>query len=288
MSYCQECGADLGTANPSSCPECGATIAPTDERSDGGYRTDEGESDPWGGTASEPPTADPKPDDGLHGKGVFDFSLKYPIAGGYKPLAIGSLLMLTAVFIVPLIALYGYGIRLGRAAMRGDPEPPQYDDWGGLLGDGLRLIAVSIPFLIVAAVAVGIPVALEMGWLAALLYLAVVYVGGAIYPTFLATGSVTKTYKDLRFLKLAVTVDYLKAIAILLVLQFGLMMVVGIMAVLLSITIVGLLLVIPLYLVAFVYLFYLVDSVWGHVYYTAAKKGTVPPVENTDTLGTRL
>lgn len=245
-------------------------------------------TDQWGESADEPRTADPKPDDEPNQRGLLDFSLNYPVAGGYKQLAIGSGLFAIGFLIVPLLALYGYGIRLGRAAMRGDPTPPQYDDWGGLIGDGFRLVVVSIPYVIVAAVAIGVPVYFESWGIATLLYLPVFYVGGAIYPTFLATGSVTKTYSDLRFLKLAATVDYLKGVTVLFVLQFALMIPLIIATMILTITIVGILLLPVLFLVAAAYVSYLTDAVWGHVYYTAAAKGSVPPLENVETLGTRF
>jgi hypothetical protein len=44
--------------------------------------------------------------------------------------------------------------------------------------------------------------------LAGALYLAAIYVGGALVPTFMATGSVTSTYRGGRFLSVMVFIPF--------------------------------------------------------------------------------
>jgi hypothetical protein len=64
---------------------------------------------------------------------------------------IGSALNLAAAFvpILPSIFVYGYVLRIMRRAIEGgDLELPAWDDWGKLGADGLRLMLVSLVYLL--------------------------------------------------------------------------------------------------------------------------------------------
>jgi hypothetical protein len=55
--------------------------------------------------------------------------------------------------------VYGYIIRVIQARYDGDPEPPGFDDWGGLLSDGIQAVIIGFVYLlipiIVGAVSIG-------------------------------------------------------------------------------------------------------------------------------------
>lgn len=72
---------------------------------------------------------------------------------------IGGVLMFLGVFLVPLIAVYGYLVKTIRANLEGESEPPTFDDWGVLLTDGLQAVIVLLAYMlipiIVAAVTIG-------------------------------------------------------------------------------------------------------------------------------------
>jgi hypothetical protein len=64
---------------------------------------------------------------------------------------IGSALTLAGFFIpfIPLVFVYGYALETMRRAVKGrDLELPAWDDWGQLGVDGLRLILVSLVYLL--------------------------------------------------------------------------------------------------------------------------------------------
>lgn len=75
-------------------------------------------------------------------------ALKYPFsnvsrAGGLFLLFLGS------IFIIPVILAGGYIFRIIEHTINGSDELPPFDEWGNMLGDGLKYIAVSIIYLIV-------------------------------------------------------------------------------------------------------------------------------------------
>ncbi|WP_423750553.1 DUF4013 domain-containing protein [Salinirarus marinus] len=86
---------------------------------------------------------------------------KYPMQSEdwLKTIGIGGVLMLLSIFIVPIFLLYGYFVRVLRAGMREEREPPAFGDWGSLLSEGFWAFVVIFVYqlipLIVFAVTVG-------------------------------------------------------------------------------------------------------------------------------------
>jgi hypothetical protein len=65
---------------------------------------------------------------------------------------------LAGVLIVPIPLLLGYHLRLMRRAQAGEARPlPEWDDWGGLFGDGLRVLALVLPHQIAFLLVVLLP-----------------------------------------------------------------------------------------------------------------------------------
>lgn len=217
------------------------------------------------------------------------FALKYPFSGGWKPVGIGALVaVFTAFLLFPIIVLWGYRYRLSRAGARGDESAPQFTNVGSIILNGLWLILVFLPYILVvsvlAAVVAGIG-SLHSGSAAIGVLLlwtfGAVYVGLAIHPTFVATGSVRRTYAGLLFLRVAVTRTYLVGFLIGLVLRFLVAIVVIMLLVISIITIIG-----P-FVVLFIWYAYdefLPGAVWGHVARDLSQQGLLPAVSPKDTL----
>lgn len=70
-----------------------------------------------------------------------------------KKFVIGALMAILSFLIIPLFFLIGYMVRITRNVMDGvEYSLPEWDDWGGLLKDGLYLTVAmfvySLPFLL--------------------------------------------------------------------------------------------------------------------------------------------
>lgn len=73
-----------------------------------------------------------------------------------KTTAIGGLLFILSVLLVPLIFVSGYLMRVLRQTASGNDEPPVFDDWGNLGVDGLKATAISLVYTFVPLVILGI------------------------------------------------------------------------------------------------------------------------------------
>ncbi len=62
-----------------------------------------------------------------------------------KKILIGGVFMLLSTFVVGAVFVAGYGVRLIRRAAAGDPRPlPEWEDLGGMFGEGLRAFAIYL------------------------------------------------------------------------------------------------------------------------------------------------
>lgn len=279
--FCESCGEAIKQI-AEVCPHCGVRNQSTGASAGSGATV--GTSNSGGG--------DP------HDDGIFEFALKYPMSNDLGPLVFGSLMMLLSVFVLPMLALYGYAYRVGRAAARGDDSVPDFDDWGALMKNGLLYVVALLPFTIALMVGFaalfGIASQLDPGpvlyglvLVGGLLLLVASYVGGAIVPTFVATGSVTETYKDLRFVKIAFSKDFLVGFLVLMVLNSIISTAVSVVVMVLFFSVVGILLLIPLsigFLPLSVYLTYLTTALWGYVAWDSSGEAPFPHVGSQDSL----
>lgn len=78
-------------------------------------------------------------------------ALSYPRRGDgwLKRIGIGGLLYILSFLVIPVFILQGYFLRVLGSAAREEGSAPAFEDWGGLLVDGLKLVVVSIAYLIV-------------------------------------------------------------------------------------------------------------------------------------------
>ncbi|WP_416841149.1 DUF4013 domain-containing protein [Haloferax sp. DFSO52] len=69
-----------------------------------------------------------------------------------KTVLIGGVLGLLSILIIPSFIVIGYLLRVVRATMRGDEEPPEFDEWGDMLVDGLKGFAIAFVYILIPAI----------------------------------------------------------------------------------------------------------------------------------------
>jgi hypothetical protein len=75
-----------------------------------------------------------------------------------KKVLIGGAFVLLTPLLVGAVLVAGYGVRLLRRSAAGEPRPlPEWDDLGGMFGDGLRAMALYLAYALPVTV---VPVAL--------------------------------------------------------------------------------------------------------------------------------
>ncbi|MDL0118803.1 DUF4013 domain-containing protein [Halobacterium salinarum] len=189
---------------------------------------------------------------------------------------ISTLLIVGSFLIVPAFILAGYGFRVARAAALGQSNPPSYDDWGGLLVDGLRFLGMylligiigGIPLVILQYAAIGSE-SVVLLLLYFVLSIVVGYATLAFLTAFVGSNSISDALTNGQAFNLLQSGYYLKAYLLNIVLGF----ILGVVLLLSIITIVG-------WLAVYAYVVLATAAFWGFVYYQAAQKGIVsPPVE---------
>lgn len=179
-----------------------------------------------------------------------------------KTVLIGGVLSLLGFLIIPTIIVNGYLLRVLRAGVEGDVQPPKFEDWGDLLVDGILLwvvqfVYIGVPtfllfivagsFAVVAAVGTsaaagesagamaGGIVALVLGGSVMLLLLLASYLLPAAIANFARTGEVTAAFHLRTIAAAAFSADYFLAV----VLVIAVSLVLGLIGGLLTIILVG-------------------------------------------------
>lgn len=81
---------------------------------------------------------------------MLEDGLSYPVRGDWiGRIAIGGILGFLSIFIVPILAISGYSLDVIRQTVAGEDEPPEWENWGDLVVDGLKVAIVSFVYSIV-------------------------------------------------------------------------------------------------------------------------------------------
>lgn len=277
-----------------TCPECGSAVDVSDRFCTHCGHTLESEA-----LDAEPTGADEGAGDGAQGNDwisvptdpfeldVFEFSFKYPLAKGFKPVGIGVLLNFAGFLIVPYFMLMGYTYRVGRSAALGKPSPPAFEDFWGLAADGFRLF-VAIGILMIPGVIAYLGLFLaEQYVLAYLVYIPMMVMITAITPIFYGTGSVRGVYSDLRFLRFLTTANFWIGLAYLMGIGFLSYVALFVGSIVLLITIIGIPVALAVWIVFPVYFGFLSAALWGRIYHDAAESGVVDGPQEPETIESR-
>jgi hypothetical protein len=196
-------------------------------------------------------------------------ALRFPIAGdsALKNHLLGGILAIFGFLLIPAFFVQGYLVRVLRVAVEGGEEPPEFDEWGDLLVDGLKLFVVNLAYFIVptivlfvsifafvgtAAISSGAPGEVDPGavagasivgllfmLLAMLLFFLAAYLVPAAAANFARHDDLGKAFEFGTVVDAAFSADYF--VAVLFAILVGL--VVGAVTFFLSIIVVGLILV---------------------------------------------
>jgi hypothetical protein len=279
MPTCPNCGSPVD-ASDRFCTSCGHTLDGADlgaEPDDAAEASaDEAQGNDWISVPADPFELD-----------VFEFSFKYPLAKGFKPIGIGVLLSFAGFLIVPYFMLMGYTYRVGRSAALGRPSPPPFEDFWGLAADGFRLF-VAIGILLIPGVIAYVGLfLLEQYVLAYLVYIPMMILITAITPIFYGTGSVRGVYSDLRFLRFLTTANFWIGLAYLMGIGFLSYIALFVGTFVLFITIIGIPGAMAIWLVFPVYFGFLSAALWGRIYRDAVDSGALDGPHEIESIESR-
>lgn len=83
--------------------------------------------------------------------GSIESAFRYPLRGrdGIERVFIGGLMSYAFFLVVPIFVLLGYLVRVLERSAQGNPEPPEFTDFGTMIIDGLKLTVVSIVYAMI-------------------------------------------------------------------------------------------------------------------------------------------
>ncbi|MFB2622796.1 DUF4013 domain-containing protein [Methanothermobacter marburgensis] len=79
---------------------------------------------------------------------IVNDAIRYP-SSDWKKVIILGVLMIASVVILPIFLVMGYGFRALKASIAGFDELPEFDEWGEMFVDGLKVFVVQIAYMIV-------------------------------------------------------------------------------------------------------------------------------------------
>ncbi|HIH61330.1 MAG TPA: DUF4013 domain-containing protein [Methanobacteriales archaeon] len=79
---------------------------------------------------------------------IISDSVKYPISDWKKLLTLGVLLLLSFL-LIPVFLAIGYAFRTLKTTIAGFDELPEFDEWGEMFIDGVKVFVVTIAYMII-------------------------------------------------------------------------------------------------------------------------------------------
>jgi hypothetical protein len=71
---------------------------------------------------------------------------------------IGGIMSILSFLIIPAFIVYGYLVRAIQANLEGEPEPPTFGDWGDLIVDGIKVMVVTLVYMIIPMIVFAVTV----------------------------------------------------------------------------------------------------------------------------------
>ncbi|REE28190.1 uncharacterized protein DUF4013 [Methanothermobacter defluvii] len=79
---------------------------------------------------------------------IVNDAIRYP-SSDWKKVIILGVLIIASILILPVFLVMGYGFRALKASIAGFDELPEFDEWGEMFVDGLKVFVVQIAYMIV-------------------------------------------------------------------------------------------------------------------------------------------
>lgn len=186
---------------------------------------------------------------------------------------VGALVLLFFWLIIPIFLAIGYFLRLAASAAAGRPEPPEFDDWGGMLKDGFVFVVASLPIWLPYWILSIVAQEVSAG-----LYLVLILLGAYLFPAIFVNFAVERHWRaiyDVSLLTdLMTTSEYVVGFLIYTFLINGVGFFVVLILLLVTLfTIVGWIILWPL---IFFYWYAINAALWGQVYYQVMGPATIP------------
>jgi len=87
-------------------------------------------------------------------------AVRYPMEGDnwLMTILIGGVLSILGFLLIPLLAVYGYLLRVIKRSLEDDPQPPSFGDWGTLVIDGVKVAVIAIVYSIIPGIVFAVTV----------------------------------------------------------------------------------------------------------------------------------
>lgn len=84
---------------------------------------------------------------------IISESVKYP-SSDWKKVIILGILTLLSILIIPAFLVMGYILRTIKASIAGLDELPEFDEWGEMFFDGLKVFVVEVVYFIIPLIVI--------------------------------------------------------------------------------------------------------------------------------------
>ncbi len=84
---------------------------------------------------------------------IISDAVKYPSSEWKKVIILGILFILSFV-IIGIFFVLGYFLRILKSTIAGIDELPEFDDWGDMFVDGLKVMVVYIIYLLIPGIVI--------------------------------------------------------------------------------------------------------------------------------------
>jgi len=82
-------------------------------------------------------------------------AIKYPSSEWKKVIILGIFFILS-IIIIGIFFVLGYFLRIIKATLAGYDELPEFDEWGDMFVDGLKVLVVSFVYMIIPLIVIGV------------------------------------------------------------------------------------------------------------------------------------
>lgn len=186
---------------------------------------------------------------------MLEDALKYPFNGEDKlrTYAIGTLLAISSIFIIPAFFLLGYYVKVMRQTIDGTKDIPAFEDFGKLFVDGLRFTGILVVYIVISIIllsgitALGVEIGAPgvFGLISLILFSLVIYIIPSAVANFAKDDSFKSAFSK-KAVKDALTLRYFIAMLLIFFAWLIILIVKFIVLIVLVISIIG----IPLILIA--------------------------------------